>query len=154
MYSTLLAFHSFARWLVVMSLIVAVFYAYRGWLSNRPYTRIDDSVRHWTATIALVQFALGLWLYFISPIVDYFLHNFKNAVHQGEMRFFGMEHSLMMTTAVAVITIGSLRARRKGTDRQKFKTMAIWFTIGLLIVLSSIPWTFWPFVRRPLFRAF
>lgn len=154
MYPTLLAFHSFARWLVVMSLLLAIFYAYHGWLSNRPYTRIDDSVRHWTATIAHVQFVLGLWLYFISPIVDYFLHNFKNAIHQSEMRFFGMEHSLMMTTAVAIITIGSFRAKRKGTDTKKFKTMAIWFTIGLLIILSSIPWTFWPFVSRPLFRPF
>ncbi|GAB3173592.1 hypothetical protein GCM10027291_30180 [Telluribacter humicola] len=97
---------------------------------------------------------LGLGLYFISPIIDYFLHNFWDAIHQREIRFFGMEHSSMMIAAVVVITIGSAKAKRRQTDAEKFRTMAIWFAIGLFIILTSIPWSFSPLTSRPNFRAF
>lgn len=154
MYSTLLSLHSLVRWLVLTSLLFAIFRAYKGWFSQKEFSRFDNSVRHWTATIAHVQLILGLLLYFLSPIIDYFLHNFKEAVHLREIRFFGMEHSLMMLTAIIVITIGSAKAKRKPTDAEKFKTMAIWFSIGLLIILTSIPWPFSPLTSRPYYRTF
>jgi hypothetical protein len=152
MYQTLLALHSLVRWLVLASLMFAMFRAYRGWLTNREFTGFDNSLRHWTATIAHMQLLLGLCLYFISPIIDYFLHNFKDAVHQREIRFFGMEHSLMMLIGIIIITIGSAKAKRKQTDFEKFKAMAIWFSIGFLTILSSIPWAFSPLTSRPYFR--
>jgi len=97
---------------------------------------------------------LGLWLYFISPVIAYFLQNFASAIHERQFRFVGMEHSTMMFVAIAIISIGSSKAKRESHGKQKFKTMAIWFTIGLLIILSSIPWSFSPLVSRPLFRFF
>ncbi|WP_448635056.1 hypothetical protein [Pedobacter panaciterrae] len=65
-----------------------------------------------------------------------------------------MEHSLMMVIAIVVITIGSARAKRKLTDPEKFQTMALWFSAGLLIILSSVPWAFSPLISRPYFRPF
>lgn len=154
MYSTLLSLHSLTRWLVLASLLFAIFRAYRGWRSRKQFSRFDNSVRHWTATIAHIQLVLGLWLYFISPVTDYFLHNFKDAVHQRDIRFFGMEHITMMLIAIVVITIGSAKTKRRQTDIEKFRTMAIWFSIGLFIILISIPWSFSPFTSRPDFRSF
>lgn len=154
MYPTLLALHSLTRWLVLGSLLFATIWAYRGWLLNKLYLKFDNSVRHITATIAHVQLVLGICLYFISPIVTYFLHNFGTAVHERTIRFFGMEHIAMMLIGIIVITIGSVKAKRKETDREKFKTMAIWFTVGLLIILSSVPWSFSPLISRPNFRGF
>jgi hypothetical protein len=154
MYLILLATHSLIRWFVLTSLLFAIYRAYRGWLLKKPFTKFDNSVRHITATIAHVQLIVGLWLYFISPIVAYFLYNFKDAVHERQIRFFGMEHATMMLTGIILITIGSFKAKRKTTDLEKFKTMAIWFTIALLVILSSIPWSFSPLVSRPLFRSF
>jgi hypothetical protein len=150
----ILALHSLVRWFVVIALLVSIIRAYRGWLSKKSFTRLDNSLRHWTATITHIQLILGLTLYFISPIVSYFLRNFRDAVHEREIRFFGMEHSLMMTIGIVIITIGSVKAKRRQTDIEKFKTMAIWFTIGFLIILSSIPWAFSPLTSRPYFRAF
>lgn len=154
MYATLLILHSLVRWLVLASLLFAIFRAYRGWLTKKRFSRFDNSVRHWTATVAHIQLLLGIVLYLISPIVDYFLHNFRDAVHQRDVRFFGMEHSLMMLLAIIVITIGSAKAKRKPTDIEKYKTMAVWFTIGLVIILTSIPWAFSPFTSRPNLRLF
>lgn len=154
MYLILLPLHSLVRWFVLLSLLFALYRAFRGWLLNKTYTRLDDNSREAATKAAHIQFVIGLWLYFISPIVHYFLHNFKTAVHERQIRFFGMEHITMMLIAVAVISIGSERAKQKTTDREKFKTTAIWFSIALLIILSSIPWSFSPLISRPLFRAF
>jgi len=154
MYVTLLALHSLVRWLVLASLLFAILRAYRGLLGKKQFSRFDNSIRHWTATMVHIQLLLGIALYIISPIVDYFLHNFKDAVHVRDARFFGMEHSLMMLLAIIVVTIGSAKAKRKPTDREKYKTLAIWFTVGLLLILTSIPWAFSPFTSRPYLRPF
>lgn len=154
MYPVVLAFHSLIRWFVLISLLYAIYRAYKGWLSKKTFSRHDNLVRHWTATIAHIQLVIGFLLYFISPIVDYFLHNYREAVHLREIRFFGMEHSLMMFIAIILITIGSAKARRQRTDKEKFKTIAVWFSIALLVILTSIPWTFSPLVSRPYFRHF
>lgn len=152
MYSVLLTLHSGIRWLVLASLLYAIYRGYRGWFAGQTFSKFDNTLRHTTATIAHIQLIIGVCLYFISPVIDYFLQNFSEAVHQREIRFFGMEHSSMMFIAIVVITIGSMKAKRKATDQQKFKAMALWFTIGLLIILSSIPWAFSPLVSRPWFR--
>ncbi len=154
MYPTLLATHSLVRWLVLASLLIALACAYNGWFSKRKFSRFDNAVRHWTATIAHIQLVLGLWLYVISPFSNQFLKGFSDTVHLRDLRFFGMEHSLMMVVAVVLITIGSAKAKRKAADTEKFKTIAIWYTIGLLIILGSIPWVFSPFTSRPNFRPF
>lgn len=154
MYLILLALHSLVRWVVLTSLLYAIYRAYKGWRLNKSFSKLDNTVRHITATIAHIQFTIGVCLYFISPITAYFLHYFRDAVHQREIRFFGMEHITMMLTAIIVITIGSAKTKRKSTDQEKFKTMATWFTIGLLIILTSIPWPFSPLTSRPFFRPF
>jgi len=154
MYQTLLALHSLLRWFVLASLLLAIYRAYKGWLINKSFSKFDNLVRQVAATVAHIQLCIGLWLYFISPIIDYFLHNYKEAVQQRQIRFFGMEHSVMMLTAIIIIAIGSLKTKHKSNDKEKFKTMALWFTVALLIILLSIPWTFSPFASRPLFRQF
>jgi hypothetical protein len=154
MYQSLLILHSLVRWLVLISLLVAIVRAYRGWLGNKRFLKADNIARMVAATTAHVQLVIGITLYFISPVVRYFLNYFKEAVHQREIRFFGMEHIIMMLVAIVLLTIGSAKTKRKTTDQQKFKTMAIWFTIALLIILSSIPWHFSPLISRPYFRWF
>jgi hypothetical protein len=154
MYPTILALHSFVRWLVLTSLLFAIYRAYYGWLTGKSYSRFDSSVRYWTVFIAHTQLLLGLLLYFISPLIHYFLNNFKDAVHIREIRFFGMEHSFMMLTAMTLITVGSAKAKRKQSDIDKHKTVAIWFTVGLLLILINIPWKFSPLVSRLYLRSF
>ena len=154
MYSVLLSVHSLMRWLVLICLVFAIYRAYLGWHSNKSFSTLDDRTRHITATIVHLQLILGLWLYFVSPVVDYFLKNFGEAVHMREIRFFGMEHITMMFVAVTLLTIGSVKVKRINTDQKKFKAMFIWYSIALLIIFLSIPWSFSPFTSRPLYRLF
>src|SRR5690554_6291854 len=154
MYPLLLASHSFVRWFVLIALLWAIFRACRGWFGHRPYTRLDDVAKYIAVAVVHVQFIMGLLLYLISPIVSYFFHDFSRAIHQTETRFFGMEHSTMMLIAVTVISVGAMQVKGKGMDKAKFRAMAIWFSVGLLLILTSIPWAFSPFTSRPYFRLF
>ena len=154
MYTFLLSLHSLVRWFVLATLVFSLYRAYSGWLQDRSFTAFDNKVRVITTTVAHTQLVLGLWLYFVSPIVDYFLHHFTEAVHLREIRFFGMEHITMMLTAVVLITIGSIKSKRRATDVGKFKTIAIWYSITLFIIFMSIPWSFSPLTSRPLLRPF
>jgi formate-dependent nitrite reductase membrane component NrfD len=106
-------------------------------------------VRHATATIAHVQLLIGLGLYYASPLANYFWDSAKTAMGGREIRFFGMEHPLLMFGAITLISIGSAQAKRNPDAKAKFKTIAIWFTIGLVVLLLSIPWPFSPWVSRP-----
>ncbi|MBY0425307.1 MAG: hypothetical protein K2Q22_06700 [Cytophagales bacterium] len=155
MYLNLLVFHSLLRWVVLASLIIAIVRSYQGWFGKKEFTKADNSLRILTSTVAHIQLTVGLWLYFISPIIQYFIDNFSVAVKQRDIRFFGMEHSIMMIFAIVALTIGSAASKRKELDVDKFRTMAIWFSVGLLIILVSIPWPFSSFTaQRPLWRGF
>lgn len=152
MYYTILILHSAVRWLVLISLVVAIIRAYRGWKGRFPFTKLDNTIRHTTATIAHIQLILGLCLYSTSPITQYFLTNFKEAIHDRPIRFFGMEHASVMILAIVLITLGSIKTKRQTDDTARFKTMTIWFAVALFAILTSIPWAFSPLVSRPHFR--
>ncbi|WP_223607914.1 hypothetical protein [Chryseobacterium sp. OSA05B] len=152
MYQTLTFLHSTFRWIVLLSIIYALWRAYRGYSHHKTFSKTDDSVRHWTATIAHIQLIFGIVLYVKSPIVKYFWKNFSEAKESLDMLFFGLIHISLMITAIVLITIGSALAKRKPTDREKFKTMLIWFAVALAVIFIAIPWPFSPFVNRPYFR--
>lgn len=152
MYQALTYCHNLARWLVLASLLCALYRACRGWFSGAIFSKADNMVRHWTATIAHIQLMIGMVLYFRSPLVKYFWADFKETVKYTDLAFFGLIHSSLMLTAITIITIGSARAKRKQADREKFQTMMMWFSVALVIILAAIPWPFSPFAKRPYFR--
>jgi hypothetical protein len=154
MFPTLLALHSLFRWLVLISIVYSIFLGYGGWFKKRSFTKYDNWVRLITVSFAHIQLMIGGWLYFISPIVDYFLKNFSESMPQTQLRFFGLEHVTMMLIGISLVTIGSSIARRKKTDEEKFKAIAIWNSLALIVIFTSIPWEFSPFTSRPYFRAF
>lgn len=149
-----LLLHSLLRWLVLLSLLYAIFRAYRGFSKGLAFSKTDNSVRHWTATIAHIQLIAGMILYIQSPVTSYFWRNFAEAIRQVNTTFFGLVHISLMLIAIVLITIGSALAKRKQSDPEKFRTMLIWFSAGLLIILLAIPWPFSPWAARPYLRTF
>ncbi|MDR6561916.1 MULTISPECIES: hypothetical protein [unclassified Arcicella] len=150
----LLFIHSLLRWLVLISIIYAILRAYLGLKNQTTFSKTDNSVRHWTATIAHIQLVVGINLYIKSPTVKYFLSNFKQAIQHLEFTFFGLIHILLMSIAIIVLTIGSALAKRRKNDEVKYKTMLVWFSLALFIIFIAIPWPFSPLAHRPFFRQF
>jgi hypothetical protein len=154
MYSLLLAAHSLWRWLVLLSLLYAIFRGIRGQINRLPFLKADNTIRHVTATIAHIQLTIGYALYFSSPVISYFRSQFRTAVHEPELLFFGLIHVIGMTISIILITIGSSLAKRKTTDMDKFRSMTAWFILALIVIFITIPWPFSPLANRPYLRHF
>jgi hypothetical protein len=154
MYSVLLVLHSGLRWFVLAFLLYAIYRAYIGLANAKPFSKTDNLVRHVTATIAHVQLVIGVLIYVKSPLTHYLWGGFADALTNGDAVFFGLVHALLMLAAIVLITIGSAAAKRKTTDRAKYKTMLVWFCIALIVILVSIPWPFSPLAGRPYLRMF
>lgn len=154
MYPVLLILHSVLRWLALGALVLALYRAFSGVSGKKVFSKADDSIRHWTATLFHIQLVLGMILYIKSPLVKYFWQNRSEAMNDLDVSFFGLYHPVGMLLAVVVLTIGSALAKRRATDAEKFNTMLYWFAAVLLIILVIIPWPFSPFANRPYIRIY
>ncbi|HAF36456.1 MULTISPECIES: hypothetical protein [Sphingobacterium] len=153
-YPFILAMHSLWRWEVLIILAISLstfFYKKKQQLLFSP---IDQFLVKTTVISFYIQLVLGINLYILSPITQYFLRHFDEAVHLRQIRFFSMEHSSMMIMAAICLTLGAHKSKNADTNDRRFKTLLIWFGLALLIILSSIPWEFSPLTSRPSFRSF
>jgi lysylphosphatidylglycerol synthetase-like protein (DUF2156 family) len=153
MYSILLPLHSLFRWIVLCFLLSSIYRALVGYTQKRAFTKTDNFFRHWTATVAHIQLLIGMILYTQSPFVKMFWKESKTTIHHKDLIFFGLIHITLMLSAIVLLTIGSALSKRKQTDKDKFKTMLIWFSISLLLIFIAIPWPFSPLSNRPYFKS-
>ncbi|RYE23433.1 MAG: hypothetical protein EOP51_10480 [Sphingobacteriales bacterium] len=146
--------HSLLRWLLFIALVASLIRAWTSYRKKRPFSYIDNSIRHWTATLAHMQLVFGIILYSQSPIVKYFWQHKKEGFVDVPTTFFGLVHMLLMLMAIVLITIGSSLAKRKPTDADKHRTVLLWYTIALCVIFVAIPWPFSPLAQRPYIRQF
>ena len=93
MYASALWLHSWLRWAVLLTGLVAWFRAIAGKTARRPWTPQDEL---WGLLLTIsvdLQFLVGLVLYlFLSPITRLGLRNFAAAMQINVARFFTVEH--------------------------------------------------------------
>lgn len=152
MHYSILLIHSYLRWAVLLSILLALVRAFAGLSSGGRYSRIDTIARLLATTTTHTQVLIGAGLYFISPLVTYFFSEPRKGTLPLEIWFFAAVHVTLMLVAVVVLTIGSALARRAATDREKFRATAIYFGVALLLILLAVPWPFSPLAARPWFR--
>lgn len=154
MYPHLLATHNALRWVFLVFILISLIQSYSGWFGNKSYTKSAKLFKTLTVSTIHLQLIIGLILYFVSPLVAGFLDDVGGSMKSKELRFFGLEHALMMLLAVIFVTIGSAKSKRQLNDTAKYKTVAIWFTIALVLILVAVPSEFSPMNWRPNFRGF
>jgi hypothetical protein len=128
--------HSGLRWVVLVLLVAATFKALMKWRSNVSYSGGDRKINLFTMISMHVQLLLGLALFFMSDKVNF--SQMKDAMY----RFFSVEHTTMMVIAIALVTIGHIKAKKSTDDAKKHKTIFTFYLIALLLVLTAIPWPF------------
>ena len=58
-------------------------------------------------------------------------------------RLYLIEHPLINILALVFITVGYSKHKKKLTSTSKFKVIAIFYSIALVLFLSRIPWNTW-----------
>lgn len=130
--------HSGLRWVVLVLLILAIVNA----LGKRNGGTVYPT-KNKLALFALisvhVQLLLGLVLYlFLSPMVSFE----SGVMSEAVTRFYTVEHLVGMILGIILVTVGYSKAKRQAGINKGWKTIAIFYTIGLLVILASIPWPF------------
>lgn len=142
MYTGLQHFHSFMAYLVLLGLIISIVFAFMGMSGNKPFTEKDRKRGLLGLIPAHLQWVLGVILYFVSPKgIDYATEGFMKV---SDQRFYVLEHPLTMIIAVVLITVGYARAKRLQDDKKRFSSIAIFYTLALVLILVRIPWNEWP----------
>lgn len=143
MYEFLLTFHGWLRYLVIILAVVVLFKAWQGFLQKKKW---DDNIEKLSLffTISLdIQLLIGLLLYGIfSPLTKLAFQNFGGAMKDSMLRYWAVEHIFIMLIAIIVVHVGRVKIKKASDDAKKFKSAAIYFTIGLILVLIGIPWPF------------
>jgi len=138
MYSGLVHAHSGLRWIALILLLIAVVVAFQRWQGRAGYTDGNRKLYLFTLISVHIQLVLGLILYFISPKVQ-----FDGALLSDKVyRFYTVEHITGMLVAIALITVGYSRSKRATDPDTKQRFIAIWYGLGLLLILALIPWPF------------
>jgi hypothetical protein len=139
LYAFLQKFHSGWAYLALLLLVVAVVNSLIGMASKKEFTAKDRKI----AILGLIgthtQLLVGLILYFVSPLGFESLGNMADKA----LRLTSLEHPLVNIIAIALITIGWVKHKKATTSESKFKTFSIYYSLGLLLILSRIPWYLW-----------
>ena len=115
-------------------------------MSKRAFAPSDNKISLFLMISAHTQLLVGIILYFVSPFVQFS----GAAMKDDQLRFFTMEHTVMMLIAIVLITLGRILSKKATEDAGKFKKL-FWFNlIALLVILAAIPWPF-GHVARPWF---
>ncbi|MBW6537628.1 MAG: hypothetical protein K0B11_21645, partial [Mariniphaga sp.] len=141
MYTGLLHTHNMFRWLVLILLVVVVVYAIKGWAGKKKWTK-RDKITGLVLTIFMdVQFLVGLILYaFVSPFTKAAFADFGAAMKNAGLRFYAIEHILIMLIALVFVHIGKSKSKKLHVPWKKHRAAAIWYGLALVLVLVGIPW--------------
>lgn len=133
--------HHYGSWLVLLAAIWTLYRAWTGYIGKKSWTKADNTAGLVFTILIDIQLLLGLILYFfLSPLTQAAFADFGAAMKNSMLRFYAVEHILMMVIGVALIHIGRSKAKKATSDIAKHKITAIWFTIGFILILSRIPW--------------
>ncbi|APR85684.1 Hypothetical protein A7982_11033 [Minicystis rosea] len=152
LYAVLIAGHSWLRWIVVASALIALGRALSGLYAKRPWQRLDQVLaRIWVGAVDL-QLTAGFALYFgVSPVADLARRNLRAAWEQPALRFFGLIHPLVMLAAFVATHATWIWVRRTDHAPDRFRRLALGVSGALLLVFAAVPWPFLDY-GRPLLR--
>ncbi|MGY5850686.1 hypothetical protein [Salegentibacter sp. F14] len=144
MYPTVQFIHSYWAYLVLIVLLIASVNAIIGYSSNKEYGATNFRLALFTLITSHIQLLIGLVLYFVAPYFKAFSEvGMGGVMKDSTLRLYNVEHPLIMIIAVVLITIGYSKHKKKLTSKPKFKILAIFYTIALILMLSRIPWDAW-----------
>lgn len=142
-YKIILEAHSGIAYVALATLLVASVNSLIGLSAKNEFNPKDRRIALFALIATHIQFVFGLILYFVSPNG---LAKIK-AVGMGGMsafdRLLAVEHPLVNLIAIVLVTVGWSTHKRAENSNIKFKKIAIFYSIGLLLLLSRIPWQTW-----------
>lgn len=136
--------HSYLAYVVLAILVIAVINALMGWMGKKDFTMHKDlRISLFALILSHIQLLVGLLLYFISGSGLKAIQTLGMGGLNSAARLLAVEHPFTNIIAIVLITIGWSRHKKFMESERKFKSIAIFYGIGLVLILSRIPWGQW-----------
>ncbi len=137
--------HSYWAYLVLAVIILATANSIIGFVTKRDFEAKDFRIALFALIVTHLQFVIGLITYFVSDKVQWSNSDLtmKDIMGNADLRLIHVEHPITMIIAIALLTIGYSKHKKKLVSTPKFKTLSIFYTLALIAVLSRIPWKLW-----------
>jgi hypothetical protein len=137
-------FHSGLRWIVLILAILAIVRAFMGMQKKTVFSSLDNKISLMLMSFMDIQLILGMVLYFLGALGIKNIQNMGMAevMKNPYSRFFAMEHLVGMLIAIVIFHVGRSKSKKAMDDASKHKNAFVYYLIGLLIILASIPWPF------------
>lgn len=142
MYNFIQKFHSGWAYLALLLLVLAVVNSVIGMSSKKEFTARDRKIALFALIATHIQLVVGLILYFISE-VGMKAFSTEGAMKIPELRLTMLEHPLINIIAITLITIGWSKHKKITTNESKFKSITLFYGLGLVLILIRIPWKLW-----------
>ena len=134
--------HNLLRWILLPLIAFVLYRSYVGWLTNKAFEKLDNALGGAMIGLAHSQLLIGLILYFTSGKGYQFL-NTPEFMKDPIRRLYALEHPLTMIIAIVLLQLGRSFSKKASSDTARFKTIAIYTTIAILLILSrQINWNF------------
>lgn len=144
MYTAIQHLHSYWAYLVLLIVVLATFNAIVKLAGKKPFGAQDFRISLFALITMHLQLLIGLVLYFVSPYFSAFSDEGMGEIMGNEtLRLYLIEHPLTMILAIVFITIGYSKHKKKLSSSKKFKTLSIFYSIALILLLLKIPWQNW-----------
>lgn len=139
MYTFVQKFHSGWAYVALLVLVFAVVNSFLGKSSKKEFTAKDRKISLVALITVHIQLLVGLILYFVSPYGSAAFGLMKDA----GLRLTSLEHPLVNIIAITLITIGWSKHKKAATSTAKFNNIFLFYGLGLLLILSRLPWKLW-----------
>ena len=144
MYSVLKTIHSYWAYLALLILVIAVVNTLIGMSSKKAFGAKDLRLSLFGLIFSHIQLLIGLVLYFVSPSFEQWSTlGMGGVMKDAQTRLYLVEHPFTNIIAIILITMGWSMHKRQTQDTKKFSRIGIFYTLGLLLLLSRIPWDAW-----------
>ncbi len=139
LYNILKHAHSGWAYVAILLLLFATVNAIIGFFAKREFTPSDRKLSLFALASAHLQIVIGIAVYFVSP------YGLAAASQMSDkaLRLTAVEHPLVNILAIALITVGWVQQKKLPLSKSKFKSIAILYGLGLLLILSRLPWKLW-----------
>lgn len=143
MYAILKTVHSYWAFLVIILLIGIVINSLIGRFSGKLFSSKDLRISLLGLVFSHIQLLIGFILYFVSPWFDQFSQLGMGIMKNAESRLYLIEHPLINIIAIILITLGWSMHKRQSDSSKKFLRIALFYGLGLVFLLTRIPWSSW-----------
>jgi hypothetical protein len=139
MQTGLVHLHNVLRWVILILLVISIIKAYQGFKSGQPFK--DGDRKTWLFTMIAAHVTL-----LIMHLPE------GAAIPEGKfLRFYQIEHPVIMILSIILITLGYGMAKKQVDDKVKYRKALSYFIYALVLILLGIPWPFREVIGRALF---